>query len=172
MPVCQLTLWSLGISLSQTESRSRCDALCPTRSGRRHWAARLRQSLRHSRIHAKPQTFRTWTDDTSHSLTQHHPGAASCSPPLLGLQPFPSATGAALHANLPDPPLLALRCVSAAPNDPHPGQRRERPPGHICHPSRHEVPARRSNQCRAHVTHARRPRKYLTPRIGEVECPK
>ncbi|CAE7012036.1 inositol hexakisphosphate kinase 2 [Pyrenophora teres f. teres] len=44
------------------------------------------------------------------------PGAASCSPPSppLGLQPFPSASAAALHANLPDP---ALRCVSAAPND-------------------------------------------------------
>ncbi|KAE8842735.1 hypothetical protein HRS9139_02032 [Pyrenophora teres f. teres] len=59
----------------------------------------------------------TWTDDTSHSLKPApppEPPAAALPLPPLGLQPFPSASAAALHANLPDP---ALRCVSAAPND-------------------------------------------------------
>lgn len=58
------------------------------------------------------------------------------------------------------------------PTTTHPGHCSWRPPGNICHTFRHafrRTPARRPDQCRPHVAADGRPRKYLTPCIGEVK---
>lgn len=65
-------------------------------------------------------------------------------------------------------------CALAAPNDGCPGLPRlsPGPSGNICHTLCHacrRVPPSEPDQCRPHVTAFGRPRKSLTPRIGEAK---
>lgn len=142
-----------------------------TRQGRRHWAARLRFVF--APLWTPTPNHRHLERGPSSALTRPRPGSACCKPsPNAAPPPATRARCCALScARSPQDllPLLAVRCLSAAPDDcPHPGQPVQRPPGNICHTSRHEVPFTLSNQCRAHVTPAGPPRKCLTPRLGEV----
>jgi hypothetical protein len=66
-------------------------------------------------------------------------------------------------------------CALAAPNNgcPGPPRRVPGPSGNICHTVCHAYrrePLSEPDQCHPHVTAFGRPRKYLTPRIGEVKC--
>jgi hypothetical protein len=110
-----------------------------------------------------PHIVGTWANSSPHSL------------PSTRLQPAPtsrcpSTAGTAVRTRYAAPAGRPL-CFRRAQR-PHPGHRSWRPPGIACHTLRHafaSTPTRRPDQCRPHVAAAGRPRKYLTPRIGEVK---